>query len=331
MRRILAGALIALCMAANARAHAECLAAPPAPPSANANADADALAQHQPEWALGDTRMDRMGRVVAPVTVNGHGPYRFIVDTGANRSVISSDLAQELGLTMNGVGDVHSIEGVTQAPLTSIDNISYARLPLSTGRIPVLQRDAVLAGEAGILGVDGMAGRRLRLDFRHRCIEIIPSRSAPRLRGWVTVQGVLRFNRLVTLRARIRGVAVNLLLDTGSSGSFANNALRAALGPVQASRDSIATGRAFTAGRPIVLDQIMVIPQILIGADLAINHVTAFVGDYHIFTLWGMQDEPTLLVGMDVLSQAREVAIDYDHATISFRMLRALPMERRGL
>src|SRR5262249_19642673 len=44
------------------------------------------------------TRLDRIGRIVAPVMLNGRGPFRFVVDTGANRSVITTQLAAALGL-----------------------------------------------------------------------------------------------------------------------------------------------------------------------------------------------------------------------------------------
>src|SRR5256885_14841188 len=44
------------------------------------------------------TTVDHIGRVVVPVTINGKGPFRFIVDTGANHSTISPQLVQALKL-----------------------------------------------------------------------------------------------------------------------------------------------------------------------------------------------------------------------------------------
>src|SRR2546430_14245077 len=44
------------------------------------------------------TRLDRIGRVVAPVMVDGRGPFRFIVDTGATHSTIAPHLAKLLKL-----------------------------------------------------------------------------------------------------------------------------------------------------------------------------------------------------------------------------------------
>jgi hypothetical protein len=47
--------------------------------------------------------------------------------------------------------------------------------------------------------------------------------------------------------------------------------------------------------------------------------VNAYIGDFHIFDLWGLQDEPTLLIGMDVLARSHEMAIDYEHGVVHFR------------
>ncbi|MES1201583.1 MAG: aspartyl protease family protein [Pseudomonadota bacterium] len=320
--RFLAGALAALWLANSAVAAAECLAPPPMD-----SAQQQELAQQSPppapasSAAIGATRLDNLGRVVAPVTVNGQGPYRFIVDTGANRSVLSSALAQRLGIQQDGVGDIHSIEGVSQAPMSNIGSIAFGRMTLSSGLMPILNNERVLAGEAGILGVDGMEDRRLRIDFEDHCIEILPADHARPLGGWIQVRGALRFGHLVVLRARVRDVPINVLLDTGSDGTLGNVALRNALQHVALSREDLIAGRAYTAGRPIVFDQAVVIPEMDLG-DLAVTHVTAFIGDFHVFSLWGLSDEPTLLIGMDVLSQTREIAIDYRRAIVHFRVRR---------
>src|SRR5215472_1776282 len=49
---------------------------------------------------LGGVKLDvRGGRpVVDGVYVNGHGPYRFLVDTGANSNLIEVGLARKIGM-----------------------------------------------------------------------------------------------------------------------------------------------------------------------------------------------------------------------------------------
>ncbi len=83
-------------------------------------------------------------------------------------------------------------------------------------------------------------------------------------------------------------------------------------------RSSIHNGHAFTFGLPIVLKESVWIPSLRLGRTF-IGKVTAYIGDFHLFDVWGLQDEPTLLIGMDVLSRAREMAIDYEHGVVLFR------------
>jgi predicted aspartyl protease len=274
--------------------------------------------------ASGPTRDDRVGRIVAPIMVNGRGPYRLIVDTGANRSALSQALADELGLAPIGTGEVHSVHGVSIAPIVQVDSLTYGQVNLPSQPLPLLQ-GPVLAGQQGLLGVDGMAGRRLRLDFVRRCIEITPSAGARRLIGWTTLRGEMRFGNLVVLRGRIRNVDVNVLVDTGSDSSLANIALRDALRARAAPRaDMLEYARAYSAGEPIVLQDAVALPELRLG-ELTVTDLLAYVGDFHIFEMWRLQDEPTLLIGMDVLRQSRGVAIDYERGTVHFRVRRGGP------
>ena len=91
-----------------------------------------------------------------------------------------------------------------------------------------MPQGAMLAGEQGLLGVDGMQGRRLLLDFDNRCIETALNRAAeigPRL---TRVRGEMRFGNLVVVQGRIQNLRVNVLLDTGANVSLANTALHQA-------------------------------------------------------------------------------------------------------
>lgn len=261
-----------------------------------------------------DVARDRSGRVVAPISVNGQGPYRFIVDTGANRSVLSVELAQRLALAPSGIGDVHTVEGVSPAPLVLGARLSFAGLTLESAEMPILAGGA-LARADGLLGVDGLHGRRLLISFERRCIEITPSRGAPRLRGWLAIPGRLRFGNLVVLQGRVGDARVNLLLDTGSSSSLANDALRAVIDARGRRADGVEID---TADEAISPERVLFIRRLRVS-ELEVQDVTAFVGGFHVFDLWGLSDEPTLLIGMDVLSQARGIAIDYERAVVYFQ------------
>jgi predicted aspartyl protease len=263
------------------------------------------------------TTEDAVGRAVAPIHVNGQGPFHFIIDTGANRSVLSQALATRLGLTPSGEGVVHSIVDAEPATLVNVDSLSFGALHLSHGETPVLD-GPMLGGEHGLLGVDGLAGRLLHVDFSRHCVEIYESAAQMPLQGWLSVPARMRFGTMLTLQGEIQGVAVNVLIDTGSSISLGNARFRDALRGVAARTIERHNGRAFTIGRPILLEQSVWTPTLRLGRTI-VEGVTAYIGDFHVFDVWGLQDEPTLLIGVDVLARSQEMAIDYERGVVHFR------------
>jgi len=269
--------------------------------------------------AAGATRKDSAGRSVALIHINGQGPFRFIIDTGANRSVLSSALATQLGLAPSGEGVVHSIDSEATATLVNLDSLAFGDLRLSHGDTPILD-GPMLADQHGLLGVDGMAGRLLHIDFTKHCVEIYESPAQLPMKGWLSVPARMRFGTMLTVEGEIQGVKVNVLIDTGSDVSLANERFREALRGVAAHTVEYHNGNshAFTFGRPIVLENSVSIPSLRMGRDVS-SHVIAYIGNFHVFDVWGLQDEPSLLIGMDVLASAREMAIDYEHGVVLFR------------
>ncbi len=265
----------------------------------------------------GATTTDGSGRAVALINVNGQGPFRFIIDTGANRSVLSRALATRLGLAHAGMGIVHSIVGPEPATLVNVEALSFGALRLSSGETPVLDGD-MLDGAHGLLGVDGMAGRLLHIDFTKNCVEIHENAAQMPLQGWLSVPARMRFGSLLLVQGEIVGVRVNVLIDTGSEISLANERFRDALLIVGARSIQYRNGHAFTSGRPIVLAQRVWTPRLYLGRTV-VGAVNAYIGNFHIFELWGLQDEPTVLIGMDVLRRSREMAIDYGNGVVHFR------------
>jgi len=265
----------------------------------------------------GATTKDSSGRAVAFININGQGPFRFIIDTGANRSVLSRALAARLGLAPTGEGVVHSIDSEEPATLVNVDSLSFGALSLSSGDTPVLD-GPMLGGEHGLLGVDGMAGRMLHVDFTRHCVEIYESAAQMPMQGWQSVTARMRFGSLLMVPGEIMGVHVNVLIDTGSNISLGNQHFRDALQAVAAHAIEYHDGRAFTFGHPIVLAQSVWTPRLSLG-NTSVESVTAYIGDFHIFDFWGLQDEPTLLIGMDVLARSREMAIDYERGVVHFR------------
>ena len=70
-----------------------------------------------------DTGADGYEHMLAPVTVNGQGPFQFLMDTGANVSCVSRALADRLALTPGPLSRVHTVVGVRDRPSVVIDHL----------------------------------------------------------------------------------------------------------------------------------------------------------------------------------------------------------------
>jgi hypothetical protein len=149
-------------------------------------------------------------------------------------------------------------------------------------------------------------------------VEIYESATQVQMNDWLSVPARMGFGSLLMVQGVIMGVRVNVLIDTGSDISLANEQFRDALRVVGARSIQYRNGHAFTFGRPIVLAQRVWTPRLYLGRTV-VGSVNAYIGDFHVFDVWGLQGEPTLLIGMDVLARSREMAIDYQNGVVHFR------------
>ena len=117
-----------------------------------------------------ETAFDQAKRMTVPVFLNGKGPFGFVVDTGANRTVVSIEVAAACGLPAAGQADVHGIAGVEPASLAAVRRLAVGEVVSSGLELPIVPRAKL--GADGLLGVDILHGRRMRLDFAQNRFEI---------------------------------------------------------------------------------------------------------------------------------------------------------------
>ena len=266
----------------------------------------------EPLYAL-PTRLDRIGRVLAPVMINDRGPFRFIVDTGASRSALSPRLAHLLGLEP-APGDMLMLRGVTGSSAVASVRVASLRagdVVMSDLQLPLVT-PAVVADAEGFLGVDGFAGKRLLVDFISDKITIAKSTGRAPSSRFTIVPLQFRFGGLALADARIRGVKVKAVIDTGASRTLGNLALRKALGGSTAasSNDALRSTEIFGATEQIQLGNIRRSPPITLGG-VELRNMEVTYADLEVFRTWNLENVPALLIGMDLLGTLREMAIDY--------------------
>lgn len=256
------------------------------------------------------TRLDRAGRVVVVVEVNGQGPFRFIVDTGANRSAVSEGLAERLQLPVAGSASigVHGVTGYAELRAVEIERLRVGSVDLAKLRLPVLAR-SVLADADGILGVEGLQEARVEIDFENDSVAIRRSGGQRAPRGYLTVPARLEKGGLLVVRGRVGRIRAQVIIDTGAERSIGNRRLAEALAPTMNDverSESIVVGA--TPGS--VTASAYLSPPISIGSAKLRNLIVTF-GDLHVFRVWSLEDEPAIVVGMDVLGTLDQLVVDY--------------------
>ncbi|MFI4966396.1 MAG: aspartyl protease family protein [Caulobacterales bacterium] len=289
---------------------------PPAPP------------QPQPDvGAQLETAFDQAKRMTVPVFLDGHGPFGFVVDTGANRTVVATEVAAACGLAPAGQADVHGIAGVEPAGLAAVRRLSVGSVRSSSLMLPMLPRAQL--GADGLLGVDILRGREMTLDFLENRFEIAASGQGvaigrgtnSRIRSAVEpiqVGATYRYGQLVILDAQVADVPVSAFLDSGAQVTVGNLALRDAV--IHTHPDfgvHLAPVPLISATGQTAMGEFAPLPTLRLGG-MQINQVLGIFAQLHIFDLWKLADRPAILIGVDVLRHFRSVTLDFGRREVIF-------------
>lgn len=258
-------------------------------------------------------------RLTVAVDVGDHGPFRFLVDTGADRSAISSELAARLDLPAGRAARLHSVTGLSTVRTATVRGMRIASRTLPEVNAPLLKAEHV--GADGILGTDVLRSSMVRFDFARRELSIAPTTLRARSNdddNTIVVEARRRSGRLIVTEAEIDGQRLTVVLDTGSEISIGNEALRRAL----------ARRRQLIDERPVLLKSVtgsvlaasyMVARQVEIGS-VSMQGLGIAFADAHTFKAMGIEGRPALLLGMNALRAFESVTIDMAAKKLRFVM-----------
>ncbi|HEX4243807.1 MAG TPA: retropepsin-like aspartic protease [Steroidobacteraceae bacterium] len=296
----------------------------PAPsPATTAAIDelADLLVEAPEPRYVSPTRHDQIGRIWAPVMINGHGPFRMVLDTGATHSAVTELVAVALGLPLDKSPPVimRGVTGYATVPTIRVDSLTVGDLSVDSPTLPIVP-DA-LGGAQGILGAEGLVNKRIFIDFHHDKISITFSRNERSGRDFVDVPFHSVKDTLVVVQARIGDVYCKAIIDTGGQSTIANLALRDALADhnmrIWGAQDEI-TG----ATKDVQKGELIATPPIRIGT-VQIQDPGVTFADMYIFKQWHMTHDPAILIGMDALGVLDTLVIDYKRHELQMRMRRS--------
>ena len=261
------------------------------------------------------TILDIYKRMTGPVTINGAGPFPFVADTGANQSVISTELATQLGLQKSDPQPLNGVAGVQDTP-TVIASVRVGNRPAADATLFVLPADGI--GGPGMLGLDLLDGGEVTLDFKNEVLSIDSGKWLPGEGVEYQLKAHRRDGQLTLVDADVAGIKVTAFLDSGAQDTIGNMALRElALTRYPATNWSqlpilSVTGQTIQAA-------FADLPGLRIGGLSLPNWPVAFA-DLHTFRLWDLVNQPAILIGVDVMSRFQTICLDFRRDEVRFRL-----------
>jgi predicted aspartyl protease len=260
------------------------------------------------------TRRDRIGRIWAPVLIDGKGPYRMVLDTGANHSAIAARAALSLGGRPVSTTLVTGFTGSATVPSLHVNSLEVGELLLSPTDLPVLPD--VFGGAQGVLGFEGLQNKRIFADFTHDRLEITLSHGERARRDFTVVPLTVIKGGLLCADVRVGNVRTKAIVDTGAQSTIGNLALRYALLRHQQRNDVHEEIIGVTLD--VQSGDNMPAPDIDFGRmQVRGAHIT--FGDMYLFQHWQLTEEPTLMIGMDLLGSFDALVIDYNRHELQIR------------
>jgi predicted aspartyl protease len=312
----------ALCLQLGLTVNGAAIAQSQPPPAATISPGAeDELTAIQVEGRgprfVAPTTRDKIGRIWAPAYVDGRGPFRMVLDTGASQSTITAPLARYLGYTPDSSAQMlmHGVTGSATVPTVKVDSLVVGDLTLDGPVLPIVP-DA-LGGAEGILGTAGLLDKRIRIDFRHDKISITYSRNETAGLDFTTIPFHFLHGRLIVIDVMLGTVRAKAIVDTGGQATLGNLALRDALlkhHPHALSRPNEVVG----ATLDMQSGDTMATPAIQFSR-VEIMPTSFTYLDAKIFSYWELTAEPAILLGMDTLGRLDTLIIDFRRRELQIR------------
>ncbi len=262
---------------------------------------------------------ERRSRLFLDVRINGKGPFRFVVDSGADRSVVGSALAARLALPSEGKAALRSMAGSSDVSLVYVDSLGIGPSEVRAISAPALPERFI--GAQGVIGIDALIDQRIMLDFDVKRVTIQDSRRpAAKEDGEIIVTARRRKGQLILTQVSVEGDKSFAVIDTGSELTLGNSAMeklvfRGKNPPAMQSIELISvTGETYRA-------KVAQVRRITIGGIVLQDVMVAFT-DAPPFGLFGLERQPALLLGTDLLKSFKRLSLDFRNRKVRFVLRR---------
>jgi predicted aspartyl protease len=264
------------------------------------------------------TLRDRIGRIWAPVIINGKGPYRLVLDTGATTSAIIPSVANSLGLPFEQSTKLklNGVTGTAMVSYVTADQIEVGELLMENVRLPIVPD--VFGGAEGVLGGSGLRDKRVFIDFDNDLIRISRSQGKRAPEGYTRVPLMNNRLQLPMFELTVGTVRTKAILDTGAQQTIGNQNLREAL--LRRAREARAEDIVGVT-LDVAQGTSLAVPPLTLGA-ISVRNMRVNFGSMYIFEHWKLTAEPVMVIGMDVIGTLESFVIDYKLKELQLRARR---------
>ena len=216
-----------------------------------------------PQIVTAKIRLDDLSMMIVPVSINGAGPYDFVLDTGSSKTIVNRKLSEKLGLSLLGDNNFVGALATTRMSVVRVNSLTVAGATVQGGEIFSSDRPATVNGKVrGVLGEDFLRNFDVLIDYRHQSIRLEPPLGSMaqtatgehlplQLTG--TYHGKLTYDRLVISgRMQEFGDATCLCFWTPAQTSLPSSGTALVRGQVRMYRQRLETsiGGLFRCRRP---------------------------------------------------------------------------------
>lgn len=269
-----------------------------------------------------EMQQERFHRLTVPVTIGGSGPYRFLIDTGAQATVLSQQLADQLQLNDRGTATLVGMSSSRPVETVMISEFGLGDRVLTVPIAPIVPL-ANIGGADGVLGLDTLQDQHVLLDFEQNRIALT-GEDAETSGYEIIVRARRKLGQLVIADARLDGIKVAVIIDTGAQGSIGNLALQNRMRGRDRGTTDLTDINGVTASGEIGIARRL---------DLGRARIESFPIVYHDaapFRALGLDDRPAMVLGMGELRLFKRVAIDFNRRRVLFDMPDSSRRSRSG-
>lgn len=248
------------------------------------------------------------GHPTIPATVDGKGPFPFVIGTSAEGTALFNAFAAEQGLLPTDPGaegsedqpaDAGTVRtarvGAVEVDGRTAHNVEAIVLPDQPGAGPL----------SGVVGLDVIGRYAVEFDMRGGQVALHPPGTLPARLGndrMKPIQAVRLRGGLLGLPVTINGVEGIALLDTGARESRINARFARAAGLAGAPGPDGEGAAAAPATGTVEFGNV----RKMLGARVA---------DLPVFRAFGIADRPAMLLGMDLLRDVH-MLVDFPWQTV---------------